>query len=243
MRVIGHRGAAGHAPENTLLSIEKALSLGAGWVEVDVRISSDGIPVVIHDGTLVRTTGAPGRVADSPLNFLRSLDAGGSERIPLAREVLERLRGRAGLNLEIKDSGAGGPLCDLLRWALAGGWEPRDLLVSSFGEPGLKTVREAVPQIPLGLLVARIEPGLVRRVRGLGAGTLGLPVSSFRREFGEACHREGLRVLAFTANEPEVILRLRDSGADGIFTDFPDRALGALAQAANGGGREPRAGP
>jgi glycerophosphoryl diester phosphodiesterase len=229
--LIGHRGAAGHAPENTLLSIEKALALGADWVEVDVRVSLDGVPVILHDETLERTTSGRGPASSFPLAHLRALDAGAGERIPLAREVLDLLCGRAGLNLEIKDACAAEPLASLLREALEKGWRARDLLVSSFEESALGFVAGGLPEVPLGLLSVTAKPGIATRARALGATALGLPVTAFGREVADEAHGAGLRVFVFTANDEETVLGLREMGADGAFTDFPDIARMVMERA------------
>ena len=99
---VGHRGAAGHEPENTLRSFRKALDLGADMVELDVHLCGTGELVVIHDETVDRTTDGSGSVRDMPFHELRGLDAGKGERIPTLREVLDLLEGRAGVNIELK---------------------------------------------------------------------------------------------------------------------------------------------
>ena len=103
-----HRGASGHEPENTLLSIQMALSLGAQWIEIDVH-AAEGELVVIHDKRLERTTDGRGYVAEQSLEYLRSLDAGKGERIPLLREVFDLVGRRAGINIELKGHGTATP--------------------------------------------------------------------------------------------------------------------------------------
>ena len=102
MYVVGHRGAAGVQPENTLPGFEYALSLGCEYVETDVHLSKDGHSVIIHDDTVNRTTNGQGRVADLTLAELRSLDAGQGRQIPLLQEVLDVVRDIAILLCELK---------------------------------------------------------------------------------------------------------------------------------------------
>src|ERR671938_442670 len=103
--VVGHRGAMGHCPENTLASFERGLELGADWIEVDVHLSRDGALVVIHDETLERTTNGSGLVRERTLAELQRLDAGHGERIPTLEEVLVWARGRGiGVDVEIKNA-------------------------------------------------------------------------------------------------------------------------------------------
>ena len=94
---IGHRGAAGHAPENTLAAVQKGIALGVDFVEIDVRRTADGALVALHDSTVNRTTNGKGRVDALSLRKLRAFDAGQGERIPTVEEVLTRAAGHAGL--------------------------------------------------------------------------------------------------------------------------------------------------
>ena len=112
--VIAHRTTMGHAPENTLLGIHKALEMGCDGVEIDVQLSADGVPVLLHDDLLDRTTNGSGRVLETAFADLRSLDAGQGERIPTLREALELIDGRMLFVIELKVSpGDDAPaLCD-----------------------------------------------------------------------------------------------------------------------------------
>ena len=123
-RVIGHRGAAGRAPENTLAGLRHAAQLGASWVEFDVRLSADGAPVVMHDSTLRRTTGAPGRVSTTPMETLASLDAGAwfdprfaGECVPSLEAALGCAR-ELGLGAIVELKPAPGRAADLVESAL-----------------------------------------------------------------------------------------------------------------------------
>src|ERR1700730_9477951 len=98
---IGHRGACGHAPENTLASMKKALDFGVHGFEFDIQMSKDGEPVVIHDDTLERTTNGKGLVSDFTLKELQQFDAGNGERIPSLRDVLDMVDKRCRLFIEL----------------------------------------------------------------------------------------------------------------------------------------------
>ena len=102
---IGHRGAAGHAPENTLTAIRKGIALGVNFVEVDVRRTADGVLVVLHDATVNRTTNGKGRVDRLSLQQVKQLNAGDGEHIPTLEEVLRAAAGKTGLMLELKTRG------------------------------------------------------------------------------------------------------------------------------------------
>ncbi|MDZ7825633.1 MAG: glycerophosphodiester phosphodiesterase family protein [Gammaproteobacteria bacterium] len=145
---IGHRGASGLAPENTLPAFELAVALGVDAIELDVHLC-EGELVVIHDDDLTRTTSGRGRVATSTLAGLRELDAGDGNRIPLLTEVLDRVADRCTLNIELKGAGTAGPVIDLLRRR---GADPDRHLLSAFDHVELEHARAAAPEFPRGAL-------------------------------------------------------------------------------------------
>ncbi|MEW5765296.1 MAG: glycerophosphodiester phosphodiesterase [Acidobacteriota bacterium] len=224
---IGHRGAAGHAPENTLLSIRRALELGADWVEVDVH-PLGGELVVIHDDTLDRTTNGSGALSDWTLDEVRRLDAGSGERVPLLPEVLDLLRGRAGLVVELKGRGAGALAAPLLRGALRSGWERADLTASSFHADELRSLRSRAPEVPLAVLARSADGPAMELAREVNAQALHLPLRGTLGEDLERARSMGLPVLVFTVNLPEDIRTVYHMGAAGVFTDYPERVAEAL---------------
>jgi len=222
--IIAHRGARGHAPENTLAAFDKALELGAKWVELDVQWHADKL-WVFHDLRLERCTDGQGWLEDQEPEALRSLDAGGGQRIPFLHEVLERLDRRASVNVELKTgAGTAAAVATLLRESLAAGWKPEQFLVSSFHLPELREFKRRLPEIPLGVLLCGVPLNLA------GAATeLGAQVLSLDRDFADPAliadaHARGLKVYVYTVNEPEDMARFRAQGVDGVFTDFPERA-------------------
>lgn len=114
---IGHRGALGHAPENTLAALELAITYGVDMVEFDVRRTADGTLVLLHDDSVDRTTNGEGSIEEWSLSMLRELDAGGGERIPLLEEALACLSGRAGAMIELKVRGIAADVCAKVRVA------------------------------------------------------------------------------------------------------------------------------
>jgi glycerophosphoryl diester phosphodiesterase len=220
---IGHRGACGHEPENTLRSIRRALALGAHGVEIDVRLVH-GELLVMHDAKLERTTNGHGYLVRKSLAALRALDAGHGERIPTLREVCETVDRRAFINVELKGRKTAGPVCALIReFVQAHGWQYEDFLVSSFHRAELRAVTD--PQIPIGLLLTRPTRLYGLSARRVRAVTVHPAVRFVTARFVEDAHRRGLRVLPYTANDPDEIARLRDLGVDGVFTDFPERVV------------------
>lgn len=220
---IGHRGARGHEPENTLRSVRRALELGAHGIEIDVWLA-DGEIVVIHDGTLERTTNGTGAVSRKTLAELRSLDAGQGERIPTLREVFETVDRRAFINIELKGRRTAGPVSDLIaEFVKQRGWRYEDFVVSSFSRAELRAVGD--PHIPIALLLARPTRLYPLSARSVRASSVNPALRYVTRRFVEDAHRRGLRVFVYTVNEPADIARMREWGVDGVFTDYPERAL------------------
>jgi glycerophosphoryl diester phosphodiesterase len=227
-RVIGHRGAAARAPENTLAGFRKAAALGCRWVEFDVRLSSDDQPVVIHDDTLDRTTDGSGAVGATPLADLLKRDAGG-EPIPTLRQTLaELIRVGLGGNLEMKaDPGRDEALADAVATAVRRHASP--LLVSSFSATALDAFARLAPGIPRGMLTETLVPGWRETASRLGAAAVACDQRSLRREDAGAAHGAGFLLAAYTVNDPRRALELFGWGVDSVFSDVPDTILAALA--------------
>lgn len=223
--VIGHRGARGHAPENTLASFDKAVELGAHWIELDVQLHQ-GELLVIHDLTLDRTTNGTGRIAGHDLAYLRGLDAGQGQRIPTLREALDRIARRAGVNIELKTAGGTAQAVARVVDEYRGrGWRPEQFLVSSFILPELREFRRLAPDIPVGALLMGVPLDYAACAGELGAAALNVSDEFAEPELLADARRRGLKVYVYTVNRPEEIRHFRRLGVDGIFTDFPDRAL------------------
>jgi len=221
---IGHRGACGHEPENTLRSIRRALELGAHGVEIDVRLVH-GELLVMHDAKLDRTTNGRGYLVRKPLALLRTLDAGHGERIPTLREVFETVGRRGFVNIELKGPRTAEPVSTLIHeFVHRHGWKYEDFLVSSFNRRELRAVSD--PKIPIGLLLTRPTRLYGLSARRGRASAVHPGVRWVTARFVEDAHRRGLRVFPYTANDPAQIARLRSLGVDGVFTDFPERVVG-----------------
>ena len=219
-----HRGASADAPENTLVGFVAAEAAGADGIELDVHLSRDGVPVVIHDERVERTTDGRGAVSELRLGELRRLDAGSwfsprfaGEPIPVLEEVLDWADDRLRLNIEIKDASAGRALLDLLpRYPRA------RVLVSSFNHRLLESLRRVEPRLPLGFLFE--EEGwqrVLRRALACGAESLHPREDRVSRPLLAACKRARLAVYPWTLDEPGRIRALRRLGIDGLFTNDP----------------------
>jgi len=217
-----HRGASGYEPENTLRAIEKAIALGTDWIEVDVHLAG-GRLVVIHDETLERTTDGTGSVRERSFAYLRSLDAGKGEKIPTLEEVLAAVRSRAGLNIELKAPRTEAAAAHLLEAEIKRGLDPEGIIVSSFDHRRLSRFRRLAPAIRTGALLGRIHPGAAAFAESSRCFSVHPALGLLTREFARAAHARGLRVYAYTANTEPEIRRAAGLGADGLFSDFPDR--------------------
>jgi glycerophosphoryl diester phosphodiesterase len=225
--IIGHRGAAGLAPENTLASFRLALEYAVNAVELDVHAVDDTL-VVIHDDTLDRTTNGTGPLTAASLPALRVLDAGAGERVPLLDEVLDLIAGRVAVNVELKGAGTAALLARKLP-----DLDGCTLIVSSFDHGELATfhgawqplrdARGLTANVHLAPLFGRHRIGMFRVARRLSAWSIHLSLRLATPALLRSIRRRGYRALVYTVNDPETARRLRDDGASGIFTDYPNR--------------------
>ncbi|MFH1081045.1 MAG: glycerophosphodiester phosphodiesterase family protein [Pseudomonadota bacterium] len=220
-----HRGASGHEPENTLLAVEKAIAMGAPWIEIDV-FAVEGELVVIHDDRLETTTNGAGYVTQQSLAYLRSLDAGKGQRIPLLREVFDLAGGRVGVNVELKGPETAAPVMKLINeYERLPDMDGSRILVSSFNRRELIKARSLTPDIPIGVLVRGIPSGDAGFAEELGAVSIHAGLSFVHRAFVDDAHRRGLKVFVYTVNHRDDLKRMRAMGVDGVFTNYPERVI------------------
>ena len=222
MLVIGHRGAMGHAPENTLESIQVALDMGVDWIEIDVYAVDSEI-VVIHDGTLMRTTNGFGRVMKQKLDYLRSLDAGNGEKIPLLSEVIELVDGKVGLNIELKGPNTAGPVINFLDNHLPSHWDKENILLSSFEHVQLEEAKKLNPTYKRAPLFWKNKIDHDYVINELEAIAVNPWLPTVTQQMVNDAHAHDLQVLVYTVNKPADIEKMRSFGVDGIFTNYPDR--------------------
>lgn len=223
--VIGHRGARGHAPENTLLGFDTAMCLGAHWVEFDVQFH-EGELLLMHDLRLERTTNGSGRLDAHSVAQLRTLDAGKGQQIPTLQEALSLIDQRIGVNIELKTwNGTGAEVARVLRDIVAQGWPLEKLQVSSFHLPELYEFHDLAPEIPIGVLLCGVPLDWAGCAAELGASSLNISDEFIDERIVADAHARDLKVFVYTVNHPDEISRMKAMGIDGIFTDYPDRAL------------------
>ncbi|HTY15598.1 MAG TPA: glycerophosphodiester phosphodiesterase family protein [Methanoregulaceae archaeon] len=225
MWIIGHRGAQAEEPENTLRSVRKGYEC-ADFVEVDVRLSHDGIPVVIHDAKLDRTTSGTGRVNDHTLKELRVLDAGEGETIPTLSEIMALVKGKCGIFIEIKEPGSEQAVCSLL------GTDPADdVFIVSFHEESLRTVKNLLSWVKTGYIFSEPNDNPVSRAVSLRADAIIPRLDRLSSDLIEIAHRNRIIVIPWTPNTPHEIRKAIKLGADGIITDNPCMAKHFLKEA------------
>lgn len=242
---VGHRGASALFPENTLASFRAALEAGAGGLELDVRVTRDGHPVVMHDATVDRTTDGFGAVSGMTLEAVRRLSAGlPGEGVPMLREVFEEFPG-ASVNIDIKDwdlPGAEKVVLDVLREAHVAD----RVLVASAEHSVLRRFRRAsggefdtgASRREIAVFYALSRLRLERLIRPAYAA-LQVPVNYgplrlLTPRFVRAARSLGVRVDAWVINEPARMREVLDLGADVVMTDRPEELTKVLAGRASG---------
>lgn len=229
--VIGHRGAAAYAPENTLAGFRSAHALGCTWVEFDIRLTGDGALVVCHDDKLDRTTDRRGRISRLPLAAVRQADAGrwfaasfAGEVVPTLDEALTLCRELGlGANIEIKAERGRGPatavaLADTLG-RLAGS---RPILISSFLQDAVAEASHLLPAVPRGMLWRKIPRGWQKLADALGCATIHAGHTELSALVAAQIVGAGYLLLAYTVNDPARARQLAEWGVASVFSDAPD---------------------
>ncbi|MBH1980792.1 glycerophosphodiester phosphodiesterase [Candidatus Saccharibacteria bacterium] len=227
MLVIGHRGAKGNGLTNTLDAMKYALTQGADGLEFDIRLTSDGVPVVIHDDTLLLTRGINRSVRTLTLRELNDLSS--DKPIPTLTQVLDEFWGKTYLNIELKSRGSGEAVIGLLvsRYIThEDDWQ--NCLVSSFKVRELRDARQRAPHARLALLHNRNPFTFLMYQRSLRFAGLG-----FHRLYASLlalaiAKRLGIFTYAYTVNRPGGAQQLREKQLDAVVTDYPRRIIDAL---------------
>lgn len=235
MLVIAHRGASGHAPENTLSAFKKAVAMEATFIETDLQMSRDARLVAIHDATLSRTTNGEGVVHDMTLAQLRQLDAGtwfgseyAGERIPTLEEILAfSKKNDVVFYLELKPQGSWGGEHALIGALRESGEIPRAVVIS-FDASVVLSLRKIEPTLMTGLLYdGQIENPLEKAVE-VGARQLLVRGDLVTPALLAGAQKKDLQVVCWTVNHPAHMRALIAAGVHGIMSDYPDRLAATL---------------
>jgi glycerophosphoryl diester phosphodiesterase len=236
MLKIAHRGASGHAPENTMASFRLAAEMGAKFIETDLHLTRDAKIVAMHDATVDRTTNGRGPISKMSLAELRGLDAGTKflsvdgksykgERVPTLDEILEFAKtADVTFYLELKESQGWGfeqSLVGALRRADA----MKRVVIISFDAEVLATVKRIEPELAIGFLVEKPTTQLIEKAVALGAKQFLPRADRISSELIAAAHEAKLLVVVWTVDEIEDMHTVVALGVDGIISDYPDRLL------------------
>jgi glycerophosphoryl diester phosphodiesterase len=236
--VIGHRGVAAQAPENTLAGLRRAKELGCRWVEFDVRLTADGMPILLHDDRLERTTNGFGDSAALPLAAVREYDAGRwfgpsfiGERVPTLEETVAALAALGlGANVELKAARGRAAVTGRSAAELLARLWPTQLpavLVSSFLETALMAAREVAPQLARGLLFRSVPRDWRARVEALGCRTVHADHRRLHPAIVAEIRNCGYPVLAYTVNDAARAAMLYSWGVASVFSDIPHLLIDA----------------
>ncbi|HET7730928.1 MAG TPA: glycerophosphodiester phosphodiesterase [Usitatibacter sp.] len=229
-RVVAHRGGGRHAPENTLAAIRLGQSLGYRCHELDVKLSRDGVALLMHDATLERTTNGHGRAADLSWSELQALDAGAwhsepfrGERIPAFEAAAAALRERGTMaHIEIKptpgfDRATGEHVARETQRLWKGAGVPP--VFSSFSYEALMAAKAVAPEIPRGWLIDQFTEADWDRLAALDATSLHANHRKFDVAWVNPLHDAGYRIMLYTVNDVDRAKALLAAGVDGVFTD------------------------
>lgn len=237
--VIAHRGFSGEAPENTLAAFQKAIEVGSDMLELDIHLTKDHEVVVIHDGTLERTTNGQGKVADLMLKELQRLDAGfrfspqfSGERIPTLREVLELAQGRILVNIEIKNPSQGqypiGEIADRALQEVNKAKMLDQVIFSSFNPLALERIQAMQPRACVALLYQKDWNFLQEVTGGKSWSVLNLRKNFLTQGKIANIHQQGMKVNVYTVDVEEEMEQFIRWGIDGIITNQSARLIKIL---------------
>jgi glycerophosphoryl diester phosphodiesterase len=224
--IIGHRGASGYEPENTLLSFKKAIELDVDMIEMDVYRCKTGELIIIHDNTVDRTTNGKGFILDLTFDELRKLNAGKGEKIPTLEETLNLLNCKTKINLELKGEDTAGPVYELIKkYVKEKNWAYDDFYISSFNHRLLQEFISLTPDnapIKICPLIYGIPIDLTQYKSIFNAYSLNISRDFINADMIKEAHTLGMKVFVYVVNNPNDALKIKSFGIDGIFTDFPD---------------------
>ncbi|GIO13637.1 putative glycerophosphoryl diester phosphodiesterase YhdW [Cohnella xylanilytica] len=237
---VAHRGWSGGAPENTMAAFRLALTEpSVRWIELDVHLSKDEVPVVIHDSTLNRTTNGKGKVRDMTAEQLSRLDAGSwfhptyaGEPVPMLEQVLAFARGRCRLNIELKEGALDGGLLVRRVAGLIRAYRMDDeIVLTSFDRRLIERAKESAPNLRTGLITDKKPKGLVQRLQSMQASFLSIDHKQISASLLKETEAAGIRVMAWTVNHPADLARLASMPEPfQICTNYPDRWLAAVKE-------------
>lgn len=217
---VAHRGYPKKYPENTLSSFLKAVELGFTHLELDVHLSKDGIPVVIHDHTVDRMTNGTGRVADYSASELQSFHIKQDEHIPTLEEVLRVLKGKIGLNIELKQMGTYYPQLEEKVLEVIKEFNMLDqVVITSFDFDALERIRQLSSEVRIGLITFGCSKAILDWSVEMGATFLSMHYAFVTEHYIHRCQELGIQLMAWTINETSIMKKFQDYPSVWVCTD------------------------
>jgi glycerophosphoryl diester phosphodiesterase len=228
---IGHRGAAGHAPENTLTSFKKALSLGVDMIELDVHICKSQEVVVIHNKDTKKITKKKELIKNKDYSELKKLN------IPKLEDALNLINQKSKINIELKGKNTALAVAEIIKkFTLKKNWKNDNFLISSFDKKSLEEISQYLPKIKRAFLISPARPYSfwIKRfpfifkkhlqfAKKINSFSLNIHRRLINKKILNMAHNEGFKVFVYTVNSKKEIDYLKSIGVDGIFSDYPDR--------------------
>lgn len=225
MLTIGHRGAAGLAPENTFAALVAGIEAGADILEFDIRLTRDNVPILVHDHHLKRTHGEATRISELSLTELRE-HTKGEKPVATLKEVLDAFFGVIMLNIELKGNGTG----EIVTKLLADTYVKREsdwgnVFLSSFKPRELRAARKIAPLANLAYLTNQNPFVFIAYIKSLRLSAVGFNRMHMHPFATEVAHRAHIFTYVYTVNRPAAALLLANQGIEGVVSDYPDRIL------------------
>jgi len=220
---IAHRGASGYEPENTGLAIRKAIELSSDIIELDVHLSKDKKLIVCHDNKLWNRY-AYVDVSRSEIEELERVRLPKSQKILTLQEVLNIVRRRACINIEIKGKDVPTYLNKIIKYYVQKKrWSYKNFIVSCFNKEELAKVKNLNPKIRVGLIYKRVPKNINKDIEFFSPYSVHVHFASISKNLVRKMHEKGVKVFVWTVNSRKLIDKLRSYKVDGIFSDYPDR--------------------
>jgi glycerophosphoryl diester phosphodiesterase len=220
--IIGHRGARGLAPENTLVSLQEAMVHDVHEIEIDIRVTKDGVCVLNHDPYLHEASGRKLRWAKiADMTYAQLLEY--RPDLPTLEQAIRLVKRRVPLVLEIKSGVPTTHVIAVIKQFLAQGWAPTDFLLASFAQRSLRELHHALPTIPIVINERLSGLRATWRARQVGAKRIAINHHNIWWGFVSAMSRAGWQLTTFSLNDPKKAARWTQRGLHGVITDFPNR--------------------
>lgn len=219
MKVIGHRGAKGLAPENTAKGLKKALEYGVDGVEFDLRVTKDGVPILNHDPYITTANGHKFLITHHDYAELK----GQSPNLATFEEAMMTVHKRAVLYIEVKPHVAAEPIVRIIKKYTGNGWSESDFRLCSFSQKTLRALHQAMPNIQTVVIERWSGIRAIRRTKDVGTDMLSMDQLFLWSGFIKYIRRRGLKLYAYPLNSPTKAARWSKHGLAGVITDFPDR--------------------